>query len=106
MGTTAIAAIAFLAGAVFSQCWPLFVRWIDGRSAVTVEVTHPNPYVSVNTAIASTKRPSDADASPSSPTNTHRRMGLAERRRMAEMQSLKAPTYQAEVTANNARALS
>ena len=37
--------------------------------------------------------------------NPHRRIGIAERRRMAELASLRAPTHQAAVTANNARAM-
>ena len=108
MGQVAVAAIAFLAGIAFAQVWPFVVRWVDRRAAVTVQT--PKIEVGVRAKAAnrgyapSLKEGVDSQPLPYTP-NPYRRIGIAERRRIAEMQSLAGPTHQAEVTANNARAM-
>ena len=99
MGQIAVAAIAFIAGIAFAQVWPFVVRWVDRRAAVKTVSPSVIDYANYS------DRAFTVDPPPSNP-NPRRRIGIAERRRMAEMQSLAGPTHQAEVTANNARALS
>ena len=109
MGQAAIAAVAFIGGMVFAQVWPLLVRYLDSIKfrRVTQMVEGPGPSIQ---SIVHGKNTSDntvlvAGSSPATSNNSHRRVGIAERRRMAELASLRAPTHQAAVTANNARAM-
>ena len=40
MGTTIIAAVAFLMGVIFANAYPLFVRWIDRRTPIKIGRAH------------------------------------------------------------------
>ena len=100
MEQAAIAAVGFLAGAIFVKVWPLVVRWVDTRSAVTIEVAEPKIAHPLDCPVAEPK-PSPNPR----PFDSHRRLGIAERRRLAELQSIKPLTHQAEVTAKNIKAM-
>ena len=113
MGTTIIAAIAFLAGIIFANSYPFFVRWLDTRSAITTQVHRGAVAQRIDHALGTHQNKAGETAavegsSPSSFTTPpiHRRVGLAEARRKAELKSMEGATHQAEVTANNARAMS
>ena len=99
------AAVAFVSGMVFAQVWPLLVRWIDTRSAVTVNIPREAIYRQICEAVDAENETNQSPIPNTGILNPHRRVGIAERRRMAELASLRAPTHQAAVTANNARAM-
>ena len=105
MGTTIIAAVSFLVGAVFVQVWPLFVRWLDSRTPITTQIPPQKP-IQLQGGMPITLKPGDPDLGIGTIPPIHRRVGLAEARRKAEMASMSGATHQAEVTANNTRAMS
>ena len=115
MGQVAVAAIGGIAGGATAaslaalRYWvlPWIISRVQRQSQVTLEVPKK-----VNRAIppsAGNVFTQELQSTPLSElvpkSNPYRRIGIAERRRMAEMQSLAGPTHQAEVTANNARAM-
>ena len=105
MGTTIIAAVSFLVGAVFVQVWPLFVRWLDRRPAIPITLKKQiDDHIQEQIDGPANASPNIGIFSVQPPI--HRRVGLAEARRKAEMASMSGATHQAEVTANNTRAMS
>ena len=118
MGQVAVAAIGGIAGGATAaslaalRYWvlPWIISWVQRKSQVTLEVSrHGASSLIGKTSDGASRGVTDLGSTPDRSTNSqpnpYRRIGIAERRRMAEMQSLAGPTHQAEVTANNARAM-
>jgi hypothetical protein len=98
----AIVLASFLAGVAFDRAYPLFVRWIDGREPIAVKRrAAPSDFPGTLKAIVDLDSEPNAQLKP----QPHRRIGLAELRRRAEVESLKPVAHQARVTENNAKAM-
>lgn len=106
MGETAIAAVAFLAGVLFANAYPLLVRYIDGWAMKATPATSDDRHPSIYQQVTREQMIAINKGIERAPVPTpHRRIGLAELRRRAESESQQVQNHQAEVTAKNAKAL-
>jgi hypothetical protein len=97
----AIVLVAFVAGMATRELWPRFVAWMDAKAMP------PKRNLILRTRVA--PMPSPSAPAPEEPRFTpapvRRRVGIAELRRQAEIRSLAPVEHQAQVTANNAKAM-
>ena len=109
--------LAFIAGIAFDHFWPRIVRWAERKADVPRETPQmkgnfdqgtqfPPKYPNFErTPYPGRLTVTEAEIQPSPKPSDKRRRGVAEMRHIAERESLKPAKHQAEVTANNIKAM-
>ena len=110
---------AFVAGIAFREFWPRIIAWAEVKTRITVKpkpaAVYPGKYSTPGQNSApGNVRPGELEEFnaqipstliPSKPPIDKRRRGVAELRYRAEQASMKPAEHQAQVTANNIKAM-